>query len=141
MRMIVAYISDAKTVSSPISHAVPSVEHSENRRGFYVQTLHRPLAGGLASAGETAQARRRGEVRIGSGGPGFAGGLPLPLIDQSDWDWHGCCHGAVRGIFCNATNHELSKALAQTSLPARHQYGLQIAEGVVTFFESYEQSG
>ena len=23
--------------------------------------------------------------------------------------------------------------------PARHQYGLQIAEGMVTFFESYER--
>ena len=26
----------------------------------------------------------------------------------------------------------------QTSLPAKHQYGLQIAEGVVALFESYE---
>jgi hypothetical protein len=26
-----------------ISHAVPSVEHSENRGGFYVQALHRPF--------------------------------------------------------------------------------------------------
>ena len=40
----------------------------------------------------------------------------------------------------NATNQELSKKLLrQTSLPARHQYGLQIAEGMVTFFESYER--
>ncbi len=31
------------------------------------------------------------------------------------------------------------KALAPNSLPARHQYGLQIAEGMVTFFESYER--
>ena len=33
----------------------------------------------------------------------------------------------------------LQKLLRQTSLPARHQYGLQIAEGMVTFFESYER--
>ena len=26
-----------------------------------------------------------------------------------------------------------------SSLPASHQYGLQIAEGMVTFFESYER--
>jgi hypothetical protein len=31
------------------------------------------------------------------------------------------------------------KLLRQTWLPARHQYGLQTAEGMVTFFESYEQ--
>jgi hypothetical protein len=31
------------------------------------------------------------------------------------------------------------KLLRQTSLPASHQYGLQIAEGMVTFFESYER--
>ena len=33
----------------------------------------------------------------------------------------------------------LQKLLRQTSPPARHQYGLQIAEGMVTFFESYER--
>jgi hypothetical protein len=33
----------------------------------------------------------------------------------------------------------LQKLLRQTSLPASHQYGLQIAEGMVTFFESYER--
>ncbi len=27
----------------------------------------------------------------------------------------------------------------QTSLPAKHQYGLQIAEGVVALFERYER--
>ena len=31
------------------------------------------------------------------------------------------------------------KVLRQTSLPARHQHGLQIAEGIVTFFKSYER--
>ena len=31
------------------------------------------------------------------------------------------------------------KLLRQTWLPARHQYGLQTAEGMVTFFENYEQ--
>ena len=31
------------------------------------------------------------------------------------------------------------KALGQTSLPSSHQYGLQIAEAMVTFFESYER--
>ena len=29
--------------------------------------------------------------------------------------------------------------MRQTSLPAKHQYGLQIADGMVTFFESYER--
>ena len=33
----------------------------------------------------------------------------------------------------------LQKLLRQTSLPARHQYGLQLAEAMVTFFESYER--
>ena len=26
--------------------------------------------------------------------------------------WHGCCHDAVGGVFCDATNQELFKALA-----------------------------
>ena len=43
------------------------------------------------------------------------------------------------GVFCDATNQELSKSsCAKPRYPARHQYGLQIAEGMVTFFESYE---
>jgi len=47
---------------------------------------------------------------------------------------------AAGGVFCDATNQELpKKLLRQTSLPARHHYGLQIAEGMVTFFESYER--
>jgi hypothetical protein len=71
------------------------------------------------------------------GGAGFARGPPLPLIDQSgcsrkiseiledsEFVWHGCGHGAAGGVFCDATNQELSrKLLRQTSLPARHQYG------------------
>jgi len=24
--------------------------------------------------------------------------------------WHGCCHGAVGSVFCDATNQELSKS-------------------------------
>jgi hypothetical protein len=61
-------------------------------------------------------------------------------LEDSEFVWHGCCHDAVGGVFCDATNQELSKKLLhQTSLPARHQYGLQIAEGMVTLFESYEQ--
>ena len=36
--------------------------------------------------------------------------------------------GAVGGAFCYATNR----------LPARHQYRLQIAEGVVKLLESYQ---
>jgi hypothetical protein len=32
-----------------------------------------------------------------------------------------------------------SSAMRQTSLPARHHYGLQIVEGMVIFFESYER--
>ena len=44
------------------------------------------------------------------------------------------------GVFCDATNQgTLQKLLRQTSLPASHQYGLQMAEGMVTFFESYER--
>jgi hypothetical protein len=62
------------------------------------------------------------------------------ILEDSEFGWHGYCHRAVGGAFCGATNQELSKSsCAKTSLPARHQYGLQIAEGMVTFFESYEQ--
>jgi hypothetical protein len=60
---------------------------------------------------------------------------------QAQWAArHGCGHGAVSGIFCDATNQELSKrSCAKPRYPARHQYGLQIAKGMVTFFESYER--
>jgi hypothetical protein len=37
-------------------------------------------------------------------------------------------------------NQELSKSsYSKPRDPARHQYGLQIAEGMVIFFESYER--
>jgi hypothetical protein len=61
-------------------------------------------------------------------------------LEDSEFVWHGCGHGAVGGVFRDATNQELSNSsCAKTSLPARHQYRLQIAEGMVTFFESYER--
>jgi hypothetical protein len=62
------------------------------------------------------------------------------ILEDSELVWHGCCHGAVGGFFCDATDQELSKSsCAKTSRPARQQYGLQIAEGMVTFFGSYER--
>src|SRR4029077_19350303 len=60
------------------------------------------------------------------------------ILEDSEFVWHGCGHGAVGGVFCDETNQGLSKSSC-ASLPASHQYGLQIAEGMVTFFESYER--
>jgi len=61
------------------------------------------------------------------------------FLEDSEFVWHGCDHGATGGVFCDATNQKLSKKLLrQTSLPARHQYGLQIAEDVVKLLESYQ---
>jgi len=54
------------------------------------------------------------------------------ILENSAFVWQGCGHGAAGGV-------TLQKLLRQTSLPASHQYGLQIAEGMVTFFESYER--
>jgi hypothetical protein len=88
------------------------------------------------------QLRPDGGAKCALGPGGRVSPVAAPAPDRSiGLDWHGCCHGAVRGVFCNATNQELSKSSCPNVLPARHQYGLQIAEGVVTFFESYEQSG
>ena len=85
-------------------------------------------------------------------GPGFAGGVSSrnrsigvfeekfpEILEYSEFVWHGCSHGAVGGVFCDATNQELSKSSCAKPCTARHQYGLQIAEGMVTFFESYER--
>jgi hypothetical protein len=44
----------------------------------------------------------------------------------------------VGGVFCDATKQELSKSSC-VKPRYRRQYGLQIAEGMVTFFESYER--
>ncbi len=57
------------------------------------------------------------------GGPGFAGGVSshyrsiglfeknfAEILEDSEFVWHGCCHGAVGGVFCDATNQELSKS-------------------------------
>ena len=47
---------------------------------------------------------------------------------------------ATDGVFCDATNQGVSRSsCAKPRYSARHQYGLQIAEGMVTFFESYER--
>jgi hypothetical protein len=66
-------------------------------------------------------------------GPGFAG---APLSIQ--------INRAVGENFRNSGRFgikpgTLQKLLRQTSLPASPQYGLQIAEGMLTFFESYER--
>ena len=57
------------------------------------------------------------------GGPGFAARRSLPIwinrgvgekfseiLEDSEFVWHGCGHGAVGGVFCDATNQELSKS-------------------------------
>jgi hypothetical protein len=53
------------------------------------------------------------------------------FLENSAFVWQGCGHGAAGGVFCDATNQELQKLLRQTSLPASHQYGLQVAEGLL----------
>ena len=63
-------------------------------------------------------------VNFESGGAGFCRGAHLPLIDQSgsekklpeilensEFVWQGCGHGAVGGVSCDATNQKLSKKL------------------------------
>ena len=48
------------------------------------------------------------------------------FLKDSELVWHGCCRGAVGGVFCDATNQGLSKSsCAKPRCPARHQYGLQ----------------
>jgi hypothetical protein len=77
MRMIVAYISDAKTV--PARFRTPSLQWNILKiEGGLCADVTQASYGWFGQRGETAQARRRGEVRIGSGGPGFAGGGPCP---------------------------------------------------------------
>jgi hypothetical protein len=62
------------------------------------------------------------------------------FLENSEFVWHGCCQGGVGGVFYNSTNQELSKSsCAKPRYPVIHQYGLQMAEGMVTFFESYER--
>jgi hypothetical protein len=48
---------------------------------------------------------------------------------------------AVGGVFCDAMRQTRNsqKALAPNLATGQPQYGLQIAEGMVTFFESYER--
>ena len=50
------------------------------------------------------------------------------ILEDSGFVRHVCSHGAVGDAFCYATNR----------LPARHQYRLQKAEGVVKLLESYQ---
>jgi hypothetical protein len=50
------------------------------------------------------------------------------ILEDSEFVRHVCSHGAVGDAFCYATNH----------LPTRHQYRLQIAEGVLKLLESYQ---
>ena len=84
------------------------------------------------------------------GGPGFAGG-GLGLIDlsgcwrknwqkfleDSEFVWQGILQGVVGPP--DTTNRELSKTLQPNVATGQHQYRLQIAEGMVTFLESYER--
>ena len=51
--------------------------------------------------------------------------------------WQGILQGVVGPS--DATTRNSRKLFSQTSLPASHQYRLQIAEGMVTFLESYER--
>ena len=66
------------------------------------------------------------------GGPGFCRRAHLPLIDQSgsekklpeilensEFVWQGCGHGAVGGVSCDATNQKLSKKLLRQSPTAK----------------------
>jgi hypothetical protein len=32
------------------------------------------------------------------------------ILEDSDFVWHGCGHGAAGGVFCDATKQELSKS-------------------------------
>jgi hypothetical protein len=61
------------------------------------------------------------------------------FLEDSELSGTDAARVAVGGL-CDATNQELSKSsCAKTSRPTRHQYGLQIAEGMVRFFGSYER--
>jgi hypothetical protein len=48
------------------------------------------------------------------------------ILEDLKFVWHGCGHGAA-AFFCDATNKGVSKSSCAKPLPARHQYGLQIA--------------
>jgi hypothetical protein len=77
------------------------------------------------------------------GGAGFCRGAPLSHIDLSGcWRKKFRNFWKIRNLFgtdAATVQRAASSAMRQTSLPARHQYGLQIVEGMVTFFESYER--
>jgi hypothetical protein len=32
------------------------------------------------------------------------------ILEDSEFVWHGCGHGAAGGVFCDAANQELSKS-------------------------------
>jgi hypothetical protein len=65
------------------------------------------------------ETRRPGEGRVLPGGaspPNRSIGVleknSQKFLENSEFVWHGCGHGAVGGVFCDATNQELSKAAA-----------------------------
>jgi hypothetical protein len=72
---------------------------------------------------------------------------PLPLLSVLIDNMHvdevqidgGGTEAVVSGNMGTQVSAYSPKDLFPTALPARHQYGLQIAEGMVTFFESYER--
>ena len=56
-------------------------------------------------------------------GAGFCRGAPLPyrslgvlekkisnFLEDSEFVWYGCDHGATGGVFCDATNQEIPKS-------------------------------
>jgi hypothetical protein len=86
------------------------------------------------------------------GGAGFCREAPLSVIDQSgcsrkfsEIGRFGTCLARMRprcsgrGLLRCDKPGTLQKSRAKTGYAARYQYGLQIAEGMVTFFESYER--
>jgi hypothetical protein len=71
------------------------------------------------------ETRRPGEGRVLPGGaspPNRSIGLEKnsqKFLENSEFVWHGCGHGAVGGVFCDATNQELSpKPFRRTSPPS-----------------------
>ena len=86
------------------------------------------------------------------GGPGFATPPPPPnrsigvleekfseILEHSEFVWHGCATVQWAASSAMRQTRNSPNFCAKRRYPASHQYGLQIAEGMVTFFESYER--